>query len=626
MFTSLRKRKENQIYKRCNVDKRYISKKYRDIIGSYQINNEWVSASTVVNYMIDDPIIDYMYLANNDKQAKRAESKNNLFPCFSDALKNQGITFENMVMKFLKGKIVNEYRNLTTIARSQEDIKKNEKYIETLQAMEHGIPFIYQAVLHDKEKKVFGSPDLLVRNDFMKMLCENIKEPLPQKAENNYSQKHYYLVVDIKSSTLHLRANGNNLLNSGRMPGYKGQLYIYHKILSKIQNFDSHVAFVLGRKYMYVRKNQLYNGFGWFDRLGCINYEGVDKGIIDKTNDAIKWRRDVQLNHQKMSLYPQPSNVNLYPNMCNKLDDRYRSKKRKLAEHLSEHTLICWVGTKHRKIAHSKNIYRFDDPRCTIDTLGISGDITRQRIKTILEMNQYVPFDNVVFIPDKLSIEIYNWRDITAKEAYVDFETIPYVILEDYSVKDIPITRHHGQFIYLIGMWYCSPNSGWVYKTFTVDKINSVCEKTIMESFTDFVLSNKITKLYHWGKSAEPSMYRNSAIRNNINQELSYNIWCDMCTMFKNGNIGVKGAKTYGLKDIAKAMYNHKMIKHIWNNDDGVSDGFGAMMAVWQINNELNKRNYTKISDDSRMNTVISYNLEDCRILHEIMNYLRKNH
>ena len=132
--------------------------------------------------------------------------------------------------------------------------------------MKHGTPFIYQGVLHDKDEKIYGSPDLLVRNDFMKILCKNIEEPIPQKSD---AQKYYYFVVDIKSSTLHLRANGNNLLNSGRMTGYKGQLYIYHKILSKIQNFDSHVAFVLGRKYKYVKQNQPHSGFGWFDKLGA---------------------------------------------------------------------------------------------------------------------------------------------------------------------------------------------------------------------------------------------------------------------------------------------------------------------------------------------------------------------
>ena len=200
------------------------------------------------------------------------------------------------------------------------------------------VPFIYQAVLHDEDEKIYGSPDLLIRNDFMNILCNNFTDQnsnfAAQYAIFNNSieqQNYYYYVIDIKGSTLYLRANGNTLLNQGRLIGYKGQIYIYHKILSKIQNKlfnqkrhfnqnykkskfqDPQIAFILGRKYKYTSCGIPYTGLGWFDKLGYIDYGGIDKNIIEKTNKAIMWRRNVQMNHDKMKLYPTPSNNNLYP-------------------------------------------------------------------------------------------------------------------------------------------------------------------------------------------------------------------------------------------------------------------------------------------------------------------------
>ena len=93
-----------------------------------------------------------------------------------------------------------------------------------------------------------------------------------------------------------------------------------------------------------------------------------------------------------------------------------------------------------------------------------------------------------------------------------------------------------------------------------------------------------------------------------------------MCTFFKKSNIGIKGAKTYGLKDIAKSMYKNNLIKEIWQ--ENVSDGVDAMITVWKINNETN----LNLINDYRMNNIINYNKIDCKILHDILTYLRKNH
>ena len=93
-----------------------------------------------------------------------------------------------------------------------------------------------------------------------------------------------------------------------------------------------------------------------------------------------------------------------------------------------------------------------------------------------------------------------------------------------------------------------------------------------------------------------------------------------MCTLFKNSNIGIKGAKTYGLKDIAKSMYENNLINELW--DKKISDGSDAMVTVWKINNDSN----LNLINDYRMNNIINYNKMDCKVLYNIMTYLRNNH
>ena len=318
--------------------------------------------------------------------------------------------------------------------------------------------------------------------------------------------------------------------------------------------------------------------------------------------------------------------------MCNKLDNGYRNKKQKLAEDLLEHTLISWVGVKHRKKAHSKLIYKYNN--CTIDELEISGNKLRKRVETLLKANHIN--NKKTFIPKVVNIDIYNWRNTKINQAYVDFETIPHVLIEDYTTKDKPITDSSGALLYLIGIWYCTNkklhtrsrriknnSEKWQYKYFLADRLDKSNEIKIISQFTNFVRNLNIKKLFHWGSSAEPAIYRNIINKYNIIHPLSHDIWNDMCTLFIKGNIGIKGSTSYGLKNIAKAMYKHGMINYIWN--DKLDSGFESMISIYKANN-ISINNNIKLYNVNITNDIIKYNMVDCKILHDIITYIRNNH
>lgn len=618
---NLRKRKFHQIL--ITDDKKmliYNKKRKCNNIASFAINdkynidNTWVSASSTSNFLLNDPVLDYMKLndKHNNNYIQHANDSN--YTDITDILKKQGIYFEEAVIKFiLSDKINNKYRDFITISKNYKDVLNIKYYHKTLDSMERGIPLIYQGVLHDVENKIYGSPDLLVRSDYINCITNNIIMPDPPNRK-----RYYYVVIDIKSSILHLRADGIHLLNYGRMNAHKGQIYIYHKILSKIQQFDSNIAFVLGRGYKFECRGMNYNGNGWFDRLGKINFQYTDKHIIKKVNKAVRWRKNVQRNFKKMKLLPKPTHPYLYPNMCNKYDNSYKKRKRELAEALGEHTLIGCVSVANRIEAHKKRVYRFDDVKCNIDVLKVTGNKRRKIINLLLDMNKQNT--EQLFTPKKIESNMFDWRNTKKSiEAYVDFETIPNLTLENYNIKLRPETIKKGQFIFLIGIYFKDK-----YHTFIADKMNSYSEKKILIQFTKFVKDNKITKLYHWGKSAEPYMYSNSYNGNKMNNiyKLPTNIWCDMYTLFRELGIGVKGARSYGLKDIGKAMYENKLINYTWDKTTNLGN---TMVTAWSINKNLSKNNYSKLTDDVRMNDIINYNKVDCKILKIILQYMRDN-
>ena len=169
---------------------------------------------------------------------------------FSEFISNQGVNFENNIIKF----IINKYPDwVKKIANYREGFSMT-KYEETQVAMKKGVPIIYQAVLQDKQNKIFGIPDILIRSDYINKFIpnsipleyENIKSPL---LGNNVNY-HYY-VIDIKFSTLQLDKDGEFLLNSNELPAYKSQVCIYNIALGRMQGLTPNYGFILGRRIKF---------------------------------------------------------------------------------------------------------------------------------------------------------------------------------------------------------------------------------------------------------------------------------------------------------------------------------------------------------------------------------------
>ena len=251
---------------------------------------EWVSASSIHNYMLDDPVLDYFKyigkykygrqkskkqkkkrfpntyyneisknLLNSEQKnngnivriksksiEKRQKSNINFETNFFEFITDKGNQFEDKVIDYLLNdrlpRILPDIVILSNIfvqaSFSHFEVHKASSYEKTIDLMKKGVPIIYQGVLHNYKNKTFGSPDLIVRSDYINYLTN---EPTLTNEESfkgsDLSEDYHYRIIDIKYHTISLRSDGKRILNGGRMKANKGQIMLYNMMLEDIQGF-----------------------------------------------------------------------------------------------------------------------------------------------------------------------------------------------------------------------------------------------------------------------------------------------------------------------------------------------------------------------------------------------------
>ena len=143
----------------------------------------FVSGSSVRNYFLNDPLLDWLNLYN----------KNNVDDPFTNYIMEQGNIFELEIYNKLKLKFES-----IQIAKSSTD-RSIELFDKTVNCMKNGIPIIYQGVLYNYKNNTFGSPDLLIRSDYINRIFNyNVILKEEEKIISpNINKPYYYLVIDI---------------------------------------------------------------------------------------------------------------------------------------------------------------------------------------------------------------------------------------------------------------------------------------------------------------------------------------------------------------------------------------------------------------------------------------------
>ena len=485
-----------------------------------------------------------------------------------------------------------------------------------------GIPIIYQGVLHNHANKSYGLPDLIVRADFINIIFDEDIE-VDMRRLKSTKQLPYY-IIDIKNSNLHLSAHADTLLNYNSVKPYKGQIAIYHQILSEIQEHDTKTAFIMASKWTRKQKDTVYQCSNPFDRLGIIDFESNDLSYIDSSNSAIEWNKLIRTPDNGLNCL-EPNNPNLYPNMCNSTDGKFRKVKKFLAEKNDEITNIWMCGPKHRKNAIANGYTKWSDPKVNSNVLGFTGK-NANTLDLILKINKSksTKLVNRVY-PKKISSNYGGWRDRNKLAFYIDFETLNSTSFLPREVADLEINNPNANdIIFMIGIGYSVENN-WVYECFIADDLTDQSQKNIIKQMTNYInnVSSEYNQdpanvsLFHWS-GFEPLVLGKACCKHDIPMPVFQ--WIDILKMFHEEPIVIKGALNFSLKSVGKALYKLKLIETVWSESDDVTNGLDAMFQAYLIYKNPDKTNFKK-----EMDSIQSYNLIDCKIMWEILNALAKH-
>ena len=317
---------------------------------------------------------------------------------FSRYLLQQGKLFETMIVELLRQnhpvQFVSDKINPETVALSRH-------YIEQKLPILHSVPIINEA------NNTKGIIDLLVRSDYLDKIFRN-----PPK--HDVKEFTYYVVIDVKFSSLKLKSDDVHVLNCKKLRAYKYQLLIYNEAIGKLQNFTPRYSYLIGRRV----KSGGDVFINSFHQAGVIDFEGTDEFIKTyyDNQDSEQYTTDIK---------------------------------------------DVWNCTsKHEKLAIKKNVFSWKNPRFNselIEETGNKGKI----IDAILHTNRQ---DEHKVLPLTIRNNIYNWKN-KETECYIDFETFCDVCkMNDYTNQ-----------VFMIGIWFNDAYYNFTSESTTDEK--ELCDK-----------------------------------------------------------------------------------------------------------------------------------------------------
>lgn len=610
--------------------------------------NDWISASKTRNYALKDTLVDWLdfyYDKSSEKKKFKSNNKSAGEYDFTKYIMEKGIQFESNVINLIKKKInSNDFVTICTDMKNY-DQKILEYEQKTKDEIIKGTPIIYQGILMNRTGDLsytYGSPDLLVRSDYLSKIVENnsLSKSMQICKATNLKGNYHYVIVDIKFTTMQLCSDGIRIRNSGSTPAYKCQLYIYNHALGHIQGYESKVSFILGRKYKYVSKNVCYFGNNCFDRFGHIEYDDWDKNYVHETINAIQWIKTLRKNGHEWKLLPQPSVSELYPNMSSVSDTQWNIFKEEYANKIGEITLLWNCGVRNREIAHKNGIYSFRDKKCCSENIGVSGLKQAPILNEIIKINKKLNFNNPL---DKIFMKINEnidnqWIYPCKLRISVDFETINSVF-DDFS--ELPKAQEKN-YLFMIGVAYKVGKNTPQYKMFLITEMSENAEFQMIYQFykflrtiTDEYLGKKmqIPSLYHWGH-IERSFFTNlcNKLENTIGNDIEKDIklmktklkWYDLLECFKGNPIVINGCFKFGLKEVAGRLSELNLIQSKWSNNPLSCVNGNTAMIMAQKAYQICEKTGLCVTENPIMKDIMKYNKIDCIVIHEIVDILQK--
>ena len=464
--------------------------------------------------------------------------------------------------------------DLVRIGASGLDSQDLNKAKETLEALADGREIVHQAILWNPANGTYGAPDFLIRSDVFERLFPDHLEPgEAERPAPALDRPWHYLVLDAKFTKLRLGKGRKNVLNHGSStPAYRGQLFVYNAALGRLQGYTPPGAFLIGRGYehRYTRKKQKFEMRSdvAVERLGQVP---MDDDLRKTTTEAAEWIRRLRREGGGWSPLPEPSVPELEPagNAPAPWSEAIRS-----------------IARQRREAIHP------DPPGPAV-------------------------------LPERVTVEEGHWRERPPLEFFVDFETVN-DLNDDFSA----FPQAGGQaMISMIGCGHVE-DGAWQFRCFVAERLDAASEARIVEAWLDHMdeLGRRFRvehpRIFHWA-DAERAWYESAWKRHPDEGWRDLNLFDLLQRVFRAQPVFVCGAHDLGLKTVAKALHARGLIETSWG--DSKVDGQGAMVGAWRCDAEA-RRKGIRLADTELMAEIEEYNEVDCRVMQEILYYLREHH
>ncbi|MDQ3096928.1 MAG: hypothetical protein M3Q61_02010 [Chloroflexota bacterium] len=585
---------------------------------------EWVAAGATRSWCRRNELLDWLEIHGIERgftpDTMRAGYDERFD--FGRWVSERGRLFEEAVLAHLASLVT-----LTRIGGARTDARSLQAAEETWRAMARGDGAITQGVLRDPQARMYGKVDLLVRSDVLARMCADAfgeEDDPADPAPALDGAPWHYRAVDVKFTTVELLKGG--LLSTATELATCAQLWVYNAALGRLQGLTPPFAYVVGRGW---RQGKERGDVCW-ERLGRVARDGFIKGRDMTVGDAValaaRWVRRVRAEGAGWNALPRPTVPELWPNMREGGDGIWHAAKVEIARELGEITLLRTINVGHRETAHAAGITRWDDPRVSAATLGLTGARDPLVLDAILRVHR----EGEPVQPARIAADEGRWRERAALELYIDFETVNDL---DDDFRTFP-RRGGTPLIFQIGCGRYEDGI-WTFDQFTAGDLTIEAEGVMIDEWVAHLerlalarglRSASDARLFHW--SAAETVFMDAAF-NSARERHPEKSWPDLGwydvlrNVVQAEPVVIRGSMGFGLKSVARALHALGHTATDWG--EGLADGTGAMAGAWLAAAEARRSGGT-LSNVALMREIDRYNEIDCRVMAEVLDYLRREH
>jgi len=459
--------------------------------------------------------------------------------------------------------------------------------------MENNHRYIFlNSKLYSQKYQIYVSPHIIIHRDiFKEIFSEVIEEDLPK-----------YVVFDILYNIISYNSDKTDILNNGNMIYYKCKISL---AIDCLQYSDKIYGFFLAKEYRH--KNKILS------KKKTIGKFPIYDDYYSDIKEGINWLKRLHKKYKQWSIYPEPSVIELYPNMNNK-ESEWFSEKSKLANKIKEITMIWNISyEKRNSLILENNIKKWDNP-----ILCNYYDLKNNLPSTIKKQMIHINNQSVVDIsPRKIKDnQFLSYLNHTNK-IILDIESVVY--LDENESYFNKIENKEKPKICIIGVIH-QVNNEPIFKDFTISYLNNIEEKRIINHWIQYL--KKISKsdkiyIYHWGNAEK--CYIEYMMDKYPDITFPSIELIDICFYFKQEPIIIRGCFGYGLKEIANKLYEYSKINTIWRED---MNGLDAIYYLLEYSKKSEVDNIP-IKRYPEIKKIVEYNKMDCLVLYEIIQFIQ---